>query len=85
MVQFLSINFFSWISSICVGFFKISRFLCHPVQAVAPKLLSLSVKGDKQKKNGENILKKVYQIFTFSEKLCCVDRQIVTNPHALVP
>ena len=26
MVQFLSINFFSWISSIFVGFFKISRF-----------------------------------------------------------
>ena len=31
MVQFLSINFFSWISSIFVGFFKSSRFLCHPV------------------------------------------------------
>ena len=29
MVQFLSINFFSWISSIFVGFFKSSRFLCH--------------------------------------------------------
>ena len=26
MVQFLSINFFSWISSIFVGFFKSSRF-----------------------------------------------------------
>ena len=26
MVQFLSINFFSWISSIFVGFFKTSRF-----------------------------------------------------------
>ena len=32
MVQFLSINFFSWISSIFVGFFKSSRFLCHSVQ-----------------------------------------------------
>ena len=31
IVQFLSINFFSWISSIFVGFFKSSRFLCHPV------------------------------------------------------
>ena len=31
MVQFLS-KFFSWISSIFVGFFKSSRFfLCHPV------------------------------------------------------
>ena len=29
MVQFLSINVFSWISSIFVGFFK--SFLCHPV------------------------------------------------------
>jgi len=28
MVQFLSINFFSWISSIFVGFFKNSRFFC---------------------------------------------------------
>ena len=34
MVQFLSINFFSWISSIFVGFFKSSRFLCHPVPMV---------------------------------------------------
>ena len=32
MVQFLSIKFFSWISSIFVGFFKSSRFLCHPVE-----------------------------------------------------
>ena len=32
MVQFLSINFFCWISSIFVGLFKSSRFfLCHPV------------------------------------------------------
>ena len=31
MVQFLSINFFSWIYSIFVGFFKSSLFLCHPV------------------------------------------------------
>ena len=28
MVQFLSIHFFSWISSIFVGFFKSSRFFC---------------------------------------------------------
>ena len=28
MVQFLSIIFFSWISSIFVGFFKSSRFFC---------------------------------------------------------
>ena len=35
MVQFLSINFFSWISSIFVGFFKSSRFfLCHSVYGV---------------------------------------------------
>ena len=32
MVQFLSIIFFSWISSIFVGFFKSSRFfVCHSV------------------------------------------------------
>ena len=30
MVQFLSINFFSWISSIFVGFFKSSRFFVSP-------------------------------------------------------
>ena len=34
MVQFLSIIFFSWISSIFVGFFKSSRFLCHSVYKV---------------------------------------------------
>ena len=33
MVQFLSINFFSFITSIFVGFFKSSHFLCHPVVA----------------------------------------------------
>ena len=31
MLQFLSVNFFSWISSIFVGFFKIPVFLYHPV------------------------------------------------------
>ena len=30
MVQFLSIFFFSWISSIFVGFFKSSRFFVSP-------------------------------------------------------
>ena len=30
MVQFLSINFFSWISSIFVGFFKSSHFFVSP-------------------------------------------------------
>ena len=35
MVQFLSINFFSWISSIFVGFIKSSHFfLCHPVEVI---------------------------------------------------
>ena len=36
MVQFLSINFFSWISSIFVGFFKSSFFLYHPVLVTGP-------------------------------------------------
>ena len=31
VVQFLSIIFFCWISSIFMGFFKSSRFLCLPV------------------------------------------------------
>ena len=35
MVQFLSIIFFSWISSIFVGFFKSSVFLCHSVYIVS--------------------------------------------------
>ena len=33
MVQFLSIIFFPWISSVFVGVFKSSRFLCHSVRA----------------------------------------------------
>jgi hypothetical protein len=50
MIQFLSIIFFSWISSIFVGFFfKSSRFLCHPLQheivwrsgGIAPLILNL--------------------------------------------
>ena len=31
MVQFLSIIFFSWISSIFGGFSKVPVFLCHPL------------------------------------------------------
>ena len=31
MVQFLSVNFFSWISSIFVGFFKSSHFFVSSV------------------------------------------------------
>ena len=34
MVQFLSIIFFSWISSIFVGFFKSSRFFVSPCISV---------------------------------------------------
>ena len=34
MVQFLSIIFFSWISSIFVGFFKSSRFFVSPRMCV---------------------------------------------------
>ena len=29
MVQFLSINFFSWISFFLLGFSKVPVFLCH--------------------------------------------------------
>ena len=32
MVQFLSIIFFCWISSIFLGFSKVPAFLCHPVR-----------------------------------------------------
>ena len=56
MVQFLSIIFFSWISSIFVGFFKSSCFLCHPVydpcfwynDSIAPDLNVLTVKTVEQ-------------------------------------
>ena len=34
MDQFLSINFFSWISSIFVGVFKSSRFFVSPVFSI---------------------------------------------------
>ena len=40
MVQFLSINFFSWISSIFVGFFKSSRFFCVTLYYVSHSLYS---------------------------------------------
>ena len=35
MVKFLSINFFSWISSIFVGFFKSSRFFGVTLYVIA--------------------------------------------------
>ena len=43
MVQFLSINFFSWISSIFVGVFKSSRFFVSPCTSCSlfPSLLPL--------------------------------------------
>ena len=44
MVQFLSIHFFSWISSIFVGFFKISHFFCvtlYKVNCFAVKFLAV--------------------------------------------
>ena len=34
MVQFQSINFFSWISSILEGFSKVPVFLCHLIYTV---------------------------------------------------
>ena len=37
MVQFLSINFFSWISSIFVGFFKSSRFFVSLCRGLVPR------------------------------------------------
>ena len=39
MIQFLSINYFSWIFSIFVGFFKRSHFLCHPILLLQPAKL----------------------------------------------
>jgi len=42
MVQFLSI-FFPWISSIFIGFFKSSHFLCHPVYCTKPINLPVCV------------------------------------------
>ena len=44
MVQFLSINFFSWICSIFVGFFKSSHFFVSPYTSLNT---TLSV-GDNQ-------------------------------------
>ena len=46
MVQYLSINFFSWISSIFVGFFKSSRFFC--VTLYMTKLFNEYFNGYKQ-------------------------------------
>ena len=39
MVQFLSINVFSWISSIFVGFFRSSRFFVSPCISAIPLFL----------------------------------------------
>jgi len=42
MVQFLSINFFPWISSIFVGFSKVPIFLCHSVDVSSSQMRPLA-------------------------------------------
>ena len=53
MVQFLSINFFSWISSIFVGVFKISRFF---VSFCTNNLALKAIYSNKQCNNDKNIV-----------------------------
>ena len=43
MVQFLSVNFFSWISSIFVGFFKSSHFFCVTLYNIGGEYVELAV------------------------------------------
>ena len=76
MVQFLSINFFSWISSIFVGFFNSSRFFvsfciivkfqrgCTPCYAV--KMVFIFIKIKHMKKN-ISYSEKEYQNIIISE------------------
>ena len=45
MVQFLSINIFSWISSIFVGFFKSSRFFVSPCTSCGQNVGFVNVVG----------------------------------------
>ena len=52
MIHFLSINFFSWISSIFVEFFKSSRFFCVTLYLlhgwrIILNLLEISSLGEK--------------------------------------
>jgi len=45
MVQFLSIIFFSWISSVFVGFFKSSLFFVTPYKCARSKALNAQTKS----------------------------------------
>ena len=45
MVQFLSVFFFSWISSIFVGFFKSSRFFVSPCTYVSASVINGTIFG----------------------------------------
>ena len=79
MVQFLSIISFSWISSIFVGFFKSSRFLCHPVYGVmnmvAYSLVLMSVFVDFSTFY-RSLVSRVRRKRTNREKLCHSIRRV---------
>ena len=63
MVQFLSINIFSWISSIFVGFFKSSRFFVSPCTRSAVKKV----------RAGIELWRKEVEKRDVEEESCCVD------------
>ena len=69
MVQFLSINFFSWISSIFVGFFKSSRIFVSPC-------INTLHKGDKD--DDDNKLKSI-QMLTQERHLQYIHKLVSGN------
>jgi len=80
MVQFLSINFFSWISSIFVGFFKSSHFfvslcICHTGLLTVCKQDPDPDPARKLSSNWYNI----HHCCVHSEKLLMMDRGTVQN------
>ena len=72
MIQFLSINFFFWISSIFVGFFRSSRFFCHPVYNVNMYVVRLLVWTTNCTRRSAVRTTKLYRITqcTFQNKNC---------------
>ena len=70
MVQFLSINFFSWISSIFVGFFKSSPFFCVTLYIEAKHLFKCSCS---------------HVTDCDVSRCCCVKMIVIKLPNLVIP
>ena len=84
MVQLLSIIFFSWISSIFVGYFKSSRFLGHPVYTRICILFSVSKSCIQFPEDGQ-YGRNVQHVRTKLIETCCIWQQYICHVWSKFP